>query len=45
MEKNNLILTSVRPTSFFTNFVNYDIPSLKSDSCFSSPLGTYSAGM
>lgn len=43
MEKNNLVLTSVRPTSFFTNFMKYDIPSLKSDSSFSSPLGTYSA--
>ncbi|EKX32960.1 hypothetical protein GUITHDRAFT_148272 [Guillardia theta CCMP2712] len=33
-----LIVTSIRPTSFFTNF-NYDLPGILQHSRFSSPLG------
>eukprot|EP00854_Cymbomonas_tetramitiformis_P024103 gene24103-29248_t len=35
-----LALTSIRPTSFNTNFLKYDLPSIKERSCFCSPLGT-----
>ena len=34
-----LTVTSVRPTSFFSNFTKYDDPSIKSYSTFYSPLG------
>ena len=35
-----LPLTSLRPTSFHTNFVAYDIESLRKENCFRSPLGS-----
>eukprot|EP00798_Chlamydomonas_sp_ICE-L_P015582 gene15582-21681_t len=34
-----LRLSSVRPASFHTNFIKYDLGSIRSDSCFRSPLG------
>ena len=35
-----LPLTSVRPTSFHTNFLNYDAETICKENCFRSPLGT-----
>lgn len=35
--------TSVRPTSFFTNFSTYDLPCVTSSASFCSPLGTSTA--
>ena len=32
-------LTSIRPTSFSTNFAAYDLPNIKATSTFASPLG------
>ena len=43
MRSLGLIVTSVRPTSFFTNFMKYDDPSIKSNSTFYSPLGNDSS--
>jgi uncharacterized protein YbjT (DUF2867 family) len=40
MRSLNLQLVSIRPTSFFTNFLKWDLPSIHAASCFSSPLGT-----
>merc|ERR1712032_499868 len=34
-----LPLTSIRPTSFHTNFLTYDAESLRKENCFRSPLG------
>ena len=34
-----LPLTSIRPTSFHTNFLTYDAESLRMENCFRSPLG------
>mmetsp|Transcript_22275 Transcript_22275/g.48969 ORF Transcript_22275/g.48969 Transcript_22275/m.48969 type:complete len:298 (-) Transcript_22275:19-912(-) len=35
-----LKLTSIRPTSFHTNFLKYDVESIRTESRFRSPLGT-----
>ena len=43
MRSLGLTVTSVRPTSFFTNFIKYDDPSIKSNSTFYSPLGNDSS--
>jgi hypothetical protein len=37
-------LTSVRPTSFSSNFVKYDLPSVKARAEFCSPLGETASG-
>ena len=37
--KVGLPLTSIRPTSFHTNFLTYDAESLRKENCFRSPLG------
>ena len=34
-----VVVTSVRPTSFFSNFLAYDLPSLRATQGFASPLG------
>ena len=34
-----MAVTSVRPTSFHTNFEKYDVDSIKEENCFRSPLG------
>jgi uncharacterized protein YbjT (DUF2867 family) len=39
MREKCLSVTSIRPTSFFSNFLKYDVPSIKSTSSFYSPLG------
>lgn len=39
MRESGLIVTSVRPTSFFSNFLKYDVPSIRSSQNFFSPLG------
>ena len=36
-------LTSIRPTSFHSNFLAYDLPAVKADSAFASPLGSAAA--
>ena len=36
-------LTSIRPTSFHSNFLAYDLPAIKSASLFASPLGSVAA--
>lgn len=36
-------LTSIRPTSFHSNFLAYDLPAIKSASSFASPLGSAAA--
>jgi len=36
-------LTSIRPTSFHSNFLAYDLPAIKSASSFASPLGSVAA--
>lgn len=43
MKKNGLILTSIRPTSFFSNFLKYDAPSIRAVGSFYSPLGDSAA--
>ena len=35
-----LICTSIRPTSFFSNFLKYDFPLIRSSGSFCSPLGS-----
>jgi uncharacterized protein YbjT (DUF2867 family) len=40
MRESGLIVTSVRPTSFFSNFLKYDVPSIRSSQTFYSPLGS-----
>lgn len=39
MRESGLVVTSVRPTSFFSNFLKYDVPSLRTSQTFYSPLG------
>ena len=39
MHSLGLIVTSIRPTSFFSNFTAYDLPSLRATGSFASPLG------
>jgi uncharacterized protein YbjT (DUF2867 family) len=39
MRESGLIVTSVRPTSFFSNFLKYDVPSIRASQTFYSPLG------
>ena len=39
MHSLGLIVTSIRPTSFFSNFIAYDLPSLRATGSFASPLG------
>ena len=43
MRANGLTVTSVRPTSFFSNFLKYDYPSVNTSSTFYSPLGKESS--
>ena len=43
MKEKGLILTSIRPTSFFTNFLKYDAPSIRTVGSFYSPLGDSAA--
>mmetsp|Transcript_21901 Transcript_21901/g.52333 ORF Transcript_21901/g.52333 Transcript_21901/m.52333 type:complete len:208 (-) Transcript_21901:222-845(-) len=38
-----LVVTSVRPTSFTSNFLRYDLPTVRASSEFASPLGSDSA--
>lgn len=40
MRECGLTCTSVRPTSFFSNFLKYDFPSIKNNGSFCSPLGS-----
>ena len=40
MKECGLTCTSVRPTSFFSNFLKYDFPSIKNNGSFCSPLGS-----
>lgn len=35
----SLLVTSIRPTSFHTNFEKFDVESIKNEDCFRSPLG------
>jgi uncharacterized protein YbjT (DUF2867 family) len=39
MRDSGLKCTSVRPTSFFSNFLKYDFPSIQNNGTFCSPLG------
>ena len=39
MRSKGFIVTSIRPTSFFSNFLKYDVTSILECSAFSSPLG------
>ena len=38
-----LSLTSIRPTSFSSNFIHFDLPQIRAKDSFSSPLGTEAA--
>jgi uncharacterized protein YbjT (DUF2867 family) len=40
MRESGLIVTSIRPTSFFSNFLKFDVPSIRSCLTFCSPLGS-----
>ena len=40
MRDSGLTCTSIRPTSFFSNFLKYDFPSIKNNGSFCSPLGS-----
>jgi len=42
-KEKGITLTSIRPTSFSTNFIAYDLPSIKSTNVFASPLGPEAA--
>ena len=39
MRSKGLTVTSIRPTSFFSNFMKYDVASIMENSAFFSPLG------
>jgi uncharacterized protein YbjT (DUF2867 family) len=43
MKQLGLAVTSVRPTSFFSNFLKYDVPPLRAGASFTSPLGNGAA--